>query len=326
MLSFTGHALRWLTFLGRLQQPTARRAYADEVAQFADYSLRERGLSLQTIDNCTRTLHEFLGEVDRLGLRLSTLTVAQVDELLGKKVRDEGYARTTIRRWGSVLRPFFEFAERRGWCRPGLAAAIMAPRVYRHAGLPVGPSCDDVKRLLAAAKGDRPTDLRDRALLMLLTVYGLRAGEVVALRLEDFDWKREVLNVPHGTGQIGTCLISFEHSACPFFPKPTATYLYGKKGAGFASILDKQGHDWVSYRPGDKARGEFRGRGRVTPRPARARSSRGISCFDCTDGPAARPPGGYRSRSSCVPFALTKCRPLERKKSLQVMVACARKW
>ena len=40
---------------------------------------------------------------------------------------------------------------------------------------------------------------------------------------------------------------------------PTATYVYGKRGAGFASILDKDGRDWVSYRPGGKARGEYRG-------------------------------------------------------------------
>jgi CubicO group peptidase (beta-lactamase class C family) len=40
---------------------------------------------------------------------------------------------------------------------------------------------------------------------------------------------------------------------------PNATYIYGKKGAGFASILDKEGRDWVSYRPGDKAKGEYRG-------------------------------------------------------------------
>jgi hypothetical protein len=38
-----------------------------------------------------------------------------------------------------------------------------------------------------------------------------------------------------------------------------ATYLYGKKGAGFASILDAGGHDWISYHPGDNARGEYRG-------------------------------------------------------------------
>jgi putative heme-binding domain-containing protein len=40
---------------------------------------------------------------------------------------------------------------------------------------------------------------------------------------------------------------------------PSATYLYGKRGAGFASILDKDGRDWVSYRPGGNARGEYRG-------------------------------------------------------------------
>lgn len=40
---------------------------------------------------------------------------------------------------------------------------------------------------------------------------------------------------------------------------PTATYLYGKKGGGFASIVDPEGHDWVSYRPGGKAAGEYRG-------------------------------------------------------------------
>jgi hypothetical protein len=40
---------------------------------------------------------------------------------------------------------------------------------------------------------------------------------------------------------------------------PTATYLYGKRGAGFASILDKDGRDWVSYRTGGQARGEYRG-------------------------------------------------------------------
>src|SRR6185503_3798749 len=40
---------------------------------------------------------------------------------------------------------------------------------------------------------------------------------------------------------------------------PTATYFYGKRGAGFASILDRDGHDWIGYRLGGKARGEYRG-------------------------------------------------------------------
>ena len=96
---------------------------------------------------------------------------------------------------------FFRFAEGRGWCRRGLADAVKTPPLYRHEGLPLGPSWDDVNRLLAVAQSDCPVDIRDRALLLLLAVYGLRAGEVAALRLDDFDWEREVLTVPHGKRQ-----------------------------------------------------------------------------------------------------------------------------
>jgi integrase/recombinase XerD len=199
---FTGYAIRWLTFLGRLQGPTTvQLRYADHVAEFADYLVQERGLSPKTVAYDYRTTHEFLAQVEAAGLQLKKLTVAQVDELLAKKVRDEGYARITIQRWASTLRRFFRFAEGRGWCCQGLAASIMAPRVFTHEGLPIGPSWDDVKRLLAATEGDRPADIRDRALLMLLAVYGLRAGEVMALCLKDFDWEREILSVPHSKSQ-----------------------------------------------------------------------------------------------------------------------------
>jgi len=39
----------------------------------------------------------------------------------------------------------------------------------------------------------------------------------------------------------------------------SATYLYGKRGAGFAGIVDPAGRDWISYRPGGQALGEYRG-------------------------------------------------------------------
>jgi len=196
--AFKGHAIRWLTFLGRLQRPTAvQRPYAEYVAQYSDYQLRERGLSPMTVAYASRTIHWFLAQIEEAGLRLKTLNVAHVDELLAKKVCEEEYARSTIQTWVSTLRPFFRFSEGRGWCRQGLAAAIMAPRVFKDGCLPIGPSWDDVKRLIAAAEGGKPVNIRDRALLMLLSVYGLRAGEVMALCLKDFDWEREILSVPH---------------------------------------------------------------------------------------------------------------------------------
>jgi hypothetical protein len=38
-----------------------------------------------------------------------------------------------------------------------------------------------------------------------------------------------------------------------------ATYIYGKDGAGFASIIDRDGNDWISYSHTPKAAGEYHG-------------------------------------------------------------------
>jgi site-specific recombinase XerD len=199
---FAGVATRWLMFLDRLQ-PAVRvsHPYADHVTQFGEHILRERGLSTRTAEHYCWVLNKFLAQLDKSGFRLATLTVAQVDELLGQWVRSEPYSRVTIRNWGAVLRQFFRFAEACKWCRPGLATAIVSPRVYSQEGLPIGPSWDDVSRVLAAAEGNRPVEIRDRALLMLLAVYGLRAGEVWTLQLENFDWDREVMTVVRGKGK-----------------------------------------------------------------------------------------------------------------------------
>lgn len=197
--TFKGHAIRWLSFLGRMQAPAViRHPYAENVSQFSDYLLRERGLSPRTIAYSRRSIQEFLTELRDANLRLRTLNAAQLDEIVARKIRDGRFSRVTLKRWACALRPFLRFAEKRGWCRARLADVLRTPRVYSLEGLPLGPSWEDVKRLLAACEGDRPVDIRDRALLRLLAVYGLRASEVTALRLEDFDWKRELLTVRYG--------------------------------------------------------------------------------------------------------------------------------
>jgi integrase/recombinase XerD len=199
---FTRFATRWLSFLGRLQPViTASQPYVEQVTAFADSMRQERGLSPRTIEINCRTVREFLVQLSEAGLRLDALTIPQVDDIMARQVRGGSYARVTVRGYVSRLRAFLRYAEACAWCRPGLAAALLAPRVFRDESIPVGPSWDDVKRLLAATQGNQPADIRARAALMLLSVYGLRAGEVVGLRLEDFDWEREVLTVQFGKRQ-----------------------------------------------------------------------------------------------------------------------------
>ena len=38
---------------------------------------------------------------------------------------------------------------------------------------------------------------RDYAIMMLLSTYGLRAGEITGLRLSDIDWRHERLRIRH---------------------------------------------------------------------------------------------------------------------------------
>ena len=71
---------------------------------------------------------------------------------------------------------------------PGIAAAIETPRLFRNETLPAGPVWEDLRQLIPAADSQQPRDIRDRAILLLFAVYGLRSGEVAKLRLEDIDW------------------------------------------------------------------------------------------------------------------------------------------
>ena len=71
----------------------------------------------------------------------------------------------------------------------------MAPRFMADETVPKGLRREDVVRLLASVQGDRPVDKRDRAILMLFIAYGLRAGEVGGLRLDDLDWENGMLRV-----------------------------------------------------------------------------------------------------------------------------------
>ncbi|MDE0373246.1 MAG: tyrosine-type recombinase/integrase [Rhodospirillales bacterium] len=77
----------------------------------------------------------------------------------------------------------------------GLAGDIMPPRFLPGETPPGGVGREEVVRLLATTEGKQPVDRRDRAMLMLLITYGLHAGEVAGLRLDDIDWAEERLQV-----------------------------------------------------------------------------------------------------------------------------------
>lgn len=192
--AFITHATHWLKFLGRWQPPpVSPRPYADYVAAFADYMRRERGLSHGLIRRYCQVAQEILDHLCA-SRRFEEVTPAQVDDALVHKFKESGCARVTMRGDVSALRVFFRYAQTQGWCHNDLAQGIRGPRVFSQESLPRGPSWVDVQRLLASVGDKTPKAIRDRAILLLLAVYGCRASEVVRLRLGDLDWEQELIH------------------------------------------------------------------------------------------------------------------------------------
>ena len=67
--------------------------------------------------------------------------------------------------------------------------------MYIHENLPQGPSWADVQKLLESSTGESIRQIRQRCFLLLLAGYGLRAGEVCHLALDDFDWTQDKIHI-----------------------------------------------------------------------------------------------------------------------------------
>jgi site-specific recombinase XerD len=192
---FVRFAKAWLLFIDRLQIPAcAPHACVEHLDAFTEYQ-KEKGLSPVTIESRGRVVQMFLDQLCCGTTKLNQLTPQHVDDVIKQKACEGTLKRVSLRTYIAYLRAFFRYAESRRWCYQGMADAIMAPPVYAEETIPAGPTWEDVQRLLATTESDRPADIRDRALLLLLIVYGFRSGEVRKLRLDDLDWERELIHL-----------------------------------------------------------------------------------------------------------------------------------
>lgn len=190
---FRSVACAWLRFLDRLILPeTPPEPYHEVLSGFVEYMDKERGLSARTIAVCLWCARRFLKRLVFRGRQLHELCLRDVEEVISWQAK-QGYSRRSLHFYIQSLRIFLRYAEPHGWCPVGIGAAIVPPRVYREEKLPSGPSWPDVLRLIASTETNRPKDIRDRAILLLLAIYGLRIDEVRQLQLEDIDWEREQL-------------------------------------------------------------------------------------------------------------------------------------
>jgi len=248
---FIKHAKQWLQFLGRLEVPE-KPPKPIQITEYANYIRDEKGLAELTIFRSCMQLEIFFSQLKcELGQFLAQCTPTDLDTLQVKVFRQRPYCTNTKGTAISILRTFFRYAERRGWCRTGIADSINAPRFYKHAALPSGPSWEEVQYLLKTTEGNHPYNIRDRAIILMLVVYGLRDSEVRYLRIDDFDWEKGIFYLKHskrGPQQQFPIVPTVGQALIQYLKEVRPQGLCGLKNYVVPSLWPRGGaKDWTSH-------------------------------------------------------------------------------
>jgi len=167
------------------------------VTAFDTWMRELRGLSPETRRGRRATMYELLVWLHEQNKSLEVLTIDELDVYMAK--RYAALRRNSKAEAASNLRTVLRYLHEHGYLARDLAPLVRGPTMYALEGIPSMLRPEDVQRALAALKQDRSAvGRRDFAIWMLLITYGLRGGEIKALRLPDIDWRHERLRIRHG--------------------------------------------------------------------------------------------------------------------------------
>lgn len=183
----------WLSYLGLWREEKEIIVFSDYLDQYLAWMSDEKGYAAATIAGHYSNLKIFLNEIGTRCKTLMEMNPSVIDAVLKKRHDEDKCSRRTLSTVASTYRNFLQYAEAQGWCKTGLSMSIKAARVYHLDTLPSSPPWENIQKLIESKDTDAPADIRDYAMLLLLTVYGLRCSEVTGMKLKDIDWRNEQL-------------------------------------------------------------------------------------------------------------------------------------
>jgi len=173
-----------------LDQPPLQSPLLDEFAtHLREHRGKPEGTIKKKIDHVTRFMR-FLKTHRR---RLQHVKLTDIDTFLIECSKH--YARATTADFSCSLRSFLRFLRATGRIATDLAAAVACP-VTRKSERPLRAlPWEDVQRILHGVDRSTAGGQRDYAMLLMMSTYGLGAGEVIRLTLDDVDWRAATLHV-----------------------------------------------------------------------------------------------------------------------------------
>jgi integrase/recombinase XerD len=210
---------------------------------YAQWMTGARGLSPVTIsDRCAEARHflSWLGKRDTQN-GLAALTLGVVEAYL--KNRTSSLRRRSLNSMATNIRSFLRWLHWNRKTSCDLSSAVITPSFHAFESIPSALRAEHVERVLDVTRQDcTPKGIRDYAILLLISTYGLRAGEITRLRLGDIDWRKDAIRIRHSkTGNT---------SYIPLLPEPGEALLkYLQKSRPRTSLREVFLRCRAPYRP-----------------------------------------------------------------------------
>jgi len=156
------------------------------VDRFIDYLAIEAGLAENTQLAYRADLRKYAAFLAREHVEdPTTVTTTLVLGFL-MRLKDQGYAPTSIARMFAAVKMFYRFLALEGLVERNVTQALDSPRLWKR--LPHVLSPDEVERLLEAPDTSKPLGVRDRAILETLYATGARVSEVCGLDMDSIHY------------------------------------------------------------------------------------------------------------------------------------------
>jgi site-specific recombinase XerD len=173
-------------------------------------ALRSERKSPHTVKAYRQGILTFLDWAEATGTT-PELTKAAVQNFVADRL-DSGQAAKTVGNHLLALRRFADWLVTEDEIDTNPLAGMQQPKLDKK--VVEALSDDELRALLKACEGKRFTDRRDTAIVRLMMETGIRAGELVAMTVDDVDLNRELATIRRGKGGKGRVI--------PFSPQTAA--------------------------------------------------------------------------------------------------------
>ena len=159
--------------------------------EYCKYRRVHNGISEGTLRRDLETARNFLARLRSRTKSAEQATLADVDTFVRNLTNR--LAKRTAADTCSSLRAFLRFLQITGKLSADLASGVIAPRYRIDERPPRTLPWRSVQKILHSISRSQAPGKRDYAIVLLLATYGLGAAEVLALRLQDLDWRAGIL-------------------------------------------------------------------------------------------------------------------------------------